>query len=390
MSTAELNTSLQNTLSERDSLLRREETALAGKIMIVDDELILIKAVQKHLRGAGYSDFVYTEDSRTAVNLIRRERPDLLVLDIMMPHVTGINILEVIRGDLDLAHLPVLIVTAATDDKTRAEALELGATDWLNKPIKPAELIPRVKNALLLKAHHDQMAAYSKRLENEVAQRTAELVRSNERLIHVLACAAEYRDRETGNHVLRVAKFAAIIADELGFSGVRVEMIEQAATLHDVGKLGIPDSILLKPGRFDEEEFATMQRHCEYGRNILRGLFSHDSLPTNDRLDRAFVDSPLLVLASTISMSHHEKWDGSGYPRGLSGENIPIEGRITAVADVFDALSSHRPYKDPLPLDRCFEILEEGRGKHFDPMVLDAFLARSEEVVKVALELADE
>jgi putative two-component system response regulator len=299
--------------------------------------------------------------------------------------------LEVIRGDRDLAHLPVLFLTATTDEQIKAYALELGATDFLHKPVKPTELVPRIRNALVLKTHHDQMVAYSKRLELDVSQRTAELVRARVELIHVLACAAECRDQETGNHVLRVGRYVGLIARQLGFNEARSELIEQAAILHDVGKIGVPDAILLKPGRLTDEEMSRMKLHCEYGMNILRasagGVHPEELGKSQD--DCQWIRSPILRLAATIAMSHHEKWDGSGYPLGLVGKDIPLEGRIVAVADVFDALGSRRPYKEAMPLERCLQILEEGRGKHFDPRVLDAFFARSEEIIQVSRDMAD-
>ncbi len=372
-------------LGARESLLRSPETKNFGTIMIVDDEPVVVAVVQKFLRQAGYLKFVTTNDPREAVDLIRSKHPDVIVLDITMPHVSGLNILEVIRGDRSLYHLPVVILTATDNDAMRQGALELGATDFLTKPIKPTELVLRVRNALVLKAHHDQLAEYSTRLEHEVQQRIMELAQSRKEVIHVLAAAAEFRDQVTGNHVLRVGRYASIIAQQLGFSPTRVELIEQAAILHDVGKIGISDTILHKPGKLNEEEIATMRKHCYFGQQILR-CARNDGQP-QPNLGNA--QSPILQVATTIAISHHEKWDGSGYPHGLSGEAIPIEGRITAVADVFDALCSRRPYKDAMPLEQCFAILEEGRAKHFDPKVLDAFFARGDEVTRVATELAD-
>jgi len=373
-----------------EPLLRESVAGESATIMIVDDEPINVKVVQRHLRVAGYDNFVTTSEPREALQMIRRDQPDVIVLDVMMPHVGGLDILEVIRGDIQLHHIPVLILTAATDEETEVRALELGATDFLSKPVRSSELVPRVRNALVVKSHHDHMANYSTRLEHEVQRRTEELNQSRMEVIHVLACAAEYRDHETGNHVLRVGRYAGVIARKLGFASRQVELIEQAAILHDVGKIGIADAILLKPGRLEKDEFEAMQNHCDYGANILRGLPSERaSKPSLSSEFDSLTHSPILKLAATISMSHHEKWDGSGYPHGISGEAIPIEGRITAVADVFDALSTRRPYKEPFALDRCFEILQEGRGQHFDPKVLDAFFACKPEVVQIALELAD-
>ena len=247
---------------------------------------------------------------------------------------------------------------------------------------------------LTVKRHHDHMEQYAHELEAEVLRRTAELARSRQEVIHCLARAAEFRDDDTGRHVLRVGKYARLIGAELGWKGERLNMLEQAAQLHDIGKIGIPDSILLKPGKLGPEEIEIMHKHAGFGKRIMETLPEHESnvLRKHTELGSRLLqetDSPILALASTISLSHHEKWDGSGYPLGLAGEDIPIEGRITAVADVFDALSSKRPYKPPFPLLKCFELLEEGRGKHFDPLVLDAFFRCRPEIVKTQLQYAD-
>ena len=357
--------------------------------MIVDDEPINIKLIQKYLHGAGYQDFITTNDSRQALDLVRSEQPDILILDVVMPEVSGLDVLKSVRDDPQWSHLPVLIVTASTDEETKISALELGATDFLNKPVKPTELLPRVRNSLVLKAHHDQMAAYSKRLETEVAQRTADLAQSREEVIHVLACAAEYRDQETGNHVIRVGRFAGIIARELGFNPAEAELIEQAAILHDAGKIGISDSILLKPGKLTAAEYDLMKRHCEFGERILRALPSEDNEPLLLYSCPPATRSPILQTAAVIAKTHHERWDGKGYPAGLAGEDIPLVGRITAVADVFDALSSKRCYKDALPLNDCIEVMKRERGRHFDPFVVDAFLRRIDEIKQIVINLAD-
>ncbi|MFU7560670.1 HD-GYP domain-containing protein, partial [Roseiconus sp. JC912] len=356
--------------------------------MIVDDEPINIKLIQKFLKGAGYNDFITTVDSREAIDLIHQQSPDILILDVMMPHVSGLEILAQVRADKAISHLPVLIVTASTEEETKIEALELGATDFLHKPVKPTELLPRVRNALVVKEHHDQMVAYSKRLEAEVAQRTMDLVQSREEVIQVLACAAEYRDKETGNHVIRVGRYAGLLARQLGCAESDSKLIELAAILHDAGKIGIADSILLKPGKLTEEEFELMKRHCEFGERILKAQpvdYGRNLLRQHGSSTR----SPVLRIAAVIARSHHERWDGSGYPDGLVGDEIPLVGRITAVADVFDALSSKRCYKDAMPIEKCVDIMKSERGKHFDPKVLDAFLAAIDEATEIATNLAD-
>src|SRR6185369_12553275 len=290
-------------------------------------------------------------------------------------------LLRDLRAEKQFAHLPVLILTAMDDSDTKARALNLGATDFLAKPVDPTELIPRVRNSLVLKAHHDHLQTYASRLEQEVRARTAELEASRQQIIHCLARAAEFRDNETGRHVIRVGRYAGIIARELGFEESAAEMLEQAALLHDVGKIGVPDAILLKPGKLDADEIESMQKHCGFGKRIFEGMTSQESAAyrSHTTVGSKIVQdcrAPLLDLASRIALTHHEKWDGTGYPLGLAGEDIPLEGRITAVADVFDALSSKRPYKPAFPLEKCLAILEEGRGQHFDPTVLDAFLRR--------------
>jgi putative two-component system response regulator len=372
----------------------RNEMLRSSKIMIIDDEPINVKVARKYLKLEGYENFVTTTDSREALALIEKERPDLILLDIMMPHVSGLDILAALRADARWALLPVVILTAANDQATKRRALELGANDFLAKPVDPTELIPRLHNVLMVKRHHDHMEKYSHELEAEVLRRTAELARSRQEVIHCLARAAEFRDDDTGRHVFRVGRYARLIAAEMGWEGERLNMLEQAAQLHDIGKIGIPDSILLKPGKLEPEELEIMHKHSGFGKRIMETLPEHESnvLRSHTELGSRLLqdtDSPILALAATISLSHHEKWDGSGYPLGMAGEDIPIEGRITAVADVFDALSSKRPYKPPFPLQKCFQILEDGRAKHFDPQVLDAFFRCRPAIVRTQLECAD-
>lgn len=375
------------------SLIRNEEL-FASKIMIVDDEPINVKLARKYLVMEGYANFVTTTDSRQAIDLISKESPDALLLDIMMPHISGIDILTVLRADPRWLHLPIVILTAAHDQATKRQAIDLGVTDFLGKPVDPTDLVPRIRNALIVKRHFDHLQKHSEKLEAEVLRRTAELARSRQEVIHCLARAGEFRDDHTGRHVLRVGKYARLIAQELGWQGEELEMLEQAAQLHDIGKIGIPDAILLKPGKLGPEEFEIMQRHSVYGTKIAQGLPRHEvnelchHTEFGSRLLET-TESPILALAATIALSHHEKWDGTGYPLGLVGSDIPFAGRITAVADVFDALSTKRPYKPSYPLERCFEILREGRGRHFDPAVLDAFFRCEDEIVRIKVQHAD-
>jgi putative two-component system response regulator len=368
-------------------------TVKLSKLMVVDDEPTNVKIVRRLLELEGFSQFVTTTDGRKAMTLIRDERPDCVLLDLMMPFVTGLDVLDEMRHDPATAHIPAIILTAVTDHKVRCEALKRGATDFLNKPVDPAELAPRVFNVLTVKAYQDQLLRYNQNLESAVRERTRQLEQAYREIGLVLARAAEYRDNDTGLHVVRVGRYARLIGEELGIVGDAADLLERAAQLHDVGKIGIPDAILLKPGRLTDEEFDLMKRHCSFGDRILQP-YSDDESSSNDEGHEDFRNitngaTPLLVLAHRIAMSHHEHWDGTGYPTGLKGEEIPLEGRITAVADVFDALSSKRCYKDSFPIDECFETMAEKRGNHFDPQVLDAFLSRRDDVVDVLMRFAD-
>ena len=366
-----------------------------ARIMIVDDEPLNIMTLRQHLKGDGYKNFICCEKSTEALSLIRDSEPDVLLLDINMPEVSGLDIMRVVGLDPALQHIPVLVLTAATDPAIRREALDLGASDFLSKPVEPDELIPRVRNAVILKQHFDMVTNEAARLERQVERRTRQLEATRQQLILSLARAAEHRDDDTGNHVLRVGRYAAIIAAGMGYPEDQLLILEQAAQLHDVGKIGIPDSILFKPGRLDPEQFELMQRHCALGKQIIQPISEKEweVLKTHTRRGENLLhvrSSPLLMLAARIAQTHHEKYDGSGYPLGLSGKDIPLEGRIVAVADVFDALSSARPYKKPFSREKSFQILEDGRGTHFDPEVLDAFFRRSEQIISTQLTLMDE
>jgi len=360
-----------------------------ARIAIVDDEPINIKIARKYLQDVGYRNFVTTTESLTALELIAREKPDVVVLDIVMPRVDGIQILQAIRADPLLQHIPVLILTASTDVETKRRALESGATDFLAKPVDPSDLIPRIRNALIVKAHHDHLARYSEQLELQVRQRTLELEASRLQVIYCLARAAEFRDNTTGRHVIRVGRYCSLLARELGFTPAVAETLGLAAQLHDVGKIGLPDAILHKPGPLSPEEVLVVKRHCEIGHSIVAPLEDaawQELQSCNDMWLVSPGANAILATAALIALTHHEKWDGSGYPRGLSREMIPIEGRITAVADVFDALTSVRSYKSAMPPEQAVTDMEQRRGAHFDPRVLDAMTRRLDDFIKIVAE----
>jgi len=368
--------------------------AEAARIMVIDDEAVNIKVIQKYLQQAGYSHVRGITDPTFAIAGIGIEQPDVILLDVMMPRVSGLELLSSIRSNPAMAHLPVIILTASCDRETKLAVLERGATDFLAKPVDPYELGPRVRNALMVKKYHDSLRNYAGALEDAVRRRTAELEASRRDVIYCLARAAEMRDDDTGHHVLRVGKYAAVIGRAMGLDEPAVEMLEQAAQLHDIGKIGIPDEILLKPGKLDPEQYERMQKHVGLGQKIIEPLSQADweTLKHHVEIGQKVLDnsrSPLLRMAARIALTHHERWNGTGYPLGLAKEDIPLEGRITAVADVFDALSSRRPYKKPFPIDQCFEIIEKERGEHFDPAVVDVFLSQRQAIADIQIRFAD-
>ena len=366
----------------------------SAKILVVDDEPACSMVVRKHLQAVGYQNVIMLHDAPDVVDTAQKERPDVVLLDILMPDMSGLEILQEFQLDPELAHIPVLILTTATSPGIKQRALKYGANDYLSKPVDPNELVLRVRNALIIKEHHDHLARYTEQLDREVKKRTAELAASRREIIHCLARAAEFRDDDTGHHIIRVGAYAGIISRELGFSDERAEMLELAAQLHDVGKIGIPDAILLKPGKLEPEEYDFIRRHCGIGKKIMETMPQSDwgRLKSHTRVGANILNvrsSPLMMLATRIAQTHHEKWDGSGYPLGLAADDIPIEGRITAVADVFDALSTKRLYKPAFSRQKCFEIMEEGRAAHFDPKILDAFFASSDTIIEVQMQYMD-
>jgi putative two-component system response regulator len=355
------------------------------KLLLVDDEPINLRVLQRQLETCGYRHFVSTSDAREVLTLVRQSQPDLVLLDIVMPHMSGLEVLAKLREERALEFLPVLILTASADNAAKTRALDLGVMDFLSKPVDTSELASRVRNALLIKAHQDRLARHAEELEHVVQQRTQELLDAQRELVHCLARAGEYRDHETGNHTMRVGLYAGAIARQLGLAPDHVEILEQAALLHDVGKIGISDLILLKPGRLTVEEFSLMKKHCEYGRDIIQPRdYDLGGRPRRPR------SSPLMEMAARIAMTHHEWWNGQGYPRGLVGEEIPIEGRITALADVFDALSSTRPYKPAYPPQRCLETMAQNRGTQFDPHAFDAFESAWDEILEIRRRFGDD
>jgi putative two-component system response regulator len=282
----------------------------------------------------------------------------LLLLDLHMPGIDGFELMErlgMLMGE-ERPKIPFLVLTADATEDTKRRALSVGARDFLTKPIDQIELLIRVRNLLQVQNLQERLFEQNTNLESEVAERTRDLEQARLEVLDRLALAAEYRDDDTQQHAWRIGRSSALIAEALGLCEVQVELIRRAAPLHDIGKIGIPDAILLKPGRLGEEELRLMRTHTTIGAEILSGS-----------------RSPLLVMAEQIALTHHERWDGDGYPRGLSGDQIPLPGRIVAVADVFDALSHARPYKPAWPVEQVVAEILRQNGTQFDPGVIEAF-----------------
>ena len=337
---------------------RGSEELKHARILVVDDEKANVEVLRKLLERAGYADVVWTTDSRQAVPMFKEVEPDLVLLDLHMPHVDGFQVMEGIRPFVGAeTYLPILVLTGDRDRQTRKRALSSGANDFLTKPFEVTEVLLRIRNLLETRFLHRQLARHNETLERRVRDRTRDLAEAQVEILHRLALAAEYRDDVTGKHAERVGILSFLIAQALGLHPDEAKLIRRAAPLHDVGKIGIPDAILMKPGVLSEAEFEVMKSHTEIGGRILGGS-----------------RYPLLQVAREIAIHHHEKWDGTGYNPGMKGEDIPLVGRIVAVADAFDSLTHERPYKPALPREEAVAIIEEDSGSHFDPGVADAFL----------------
>jgi putative two-component system response regulator len=347
--------------------------------LVVDDQPRNIELLEAYLVPQGY-DIVTAASGEDALGKLAAHPIDLILLDVMMPGMDGLEVTRRVRQDDLRRLLPIVLVTALREKEDRVKGIEAGCDDFISKPIDRSELLARVRSLLKVKAYNDLMSRYRRELETEVAKRTEDLRCALKKVeaasletIHRLCMAAEYRDEDTGAHIERMSHYAAALARRMGLDEHTVETILYAAPMHDVGKIGIPDRILLKPSKLDAAEWETMKQHTVIGAKILSGS-----------------DAEFIRLGETIARSHHEKWDGSGYPDGLKGTEIPIAGRIAAVADVFDALTSKRPYKEPFSVERSLATITEGRGSHFDPEAVDAFLAIQEEILAIKKQYGDD
>ena len=379
------------------------ETAAVGgasplaTILVVDDTPQNIEILGQLLQPL-YKVRVANSGERALKSAHNTPRPDLILLDVMMPGMDGYEVLRRLREDPSTVDIPVIFVTAMDGNENEEHGLSMGAVDYITKPVVPAIVLARVHAQLELKAARDRLARDNQWLENEVNRRMRENLLIQDLSVRALACVAEARDNETGNHIVRTQTYVNLLAQQLQsnprFAGAlapeRLSMIVKAAPLHDIGKVGIPDAILLKPGRLTPEEFTIMKTHPQIGADaIAKAVEQSRTGEHQEAVSKSPAAFAFLDMAREISIGHHEKWDGSGYPAGLVGDLIPVSARLMALADVFDALMSKRVYKPPMTLEEATAIIVDGRGKHFDPDVVDAFMACRQEFADIAHRYAD-
>ncbi len=338
-------------------MLISEDRLCQSTILVVDDDPKSLRLISALLEAEGFTNVVTTTRPSEVLHLFAREQPDLIILDLHMPERTGLEVIEDLKPWITpSSFLPIVMLTGDQAAESRQQALKSGAMDFLTKPFDSAEVSLRIRNLLTTRHMHARVENQNLILEQLVSERTSELEEARLEILDRLARAAEFRDDDTGEHTRRVGEIARGIGLVLGLSEEDAETIRRAAPLHDLGKIGIPDTILLKPGQLSPNEYKVMRRHTLIGAKILTGS-----------------DVPLLHTSSAIALTHHERWDGTGYPEGMQGPDIPLVGRIVAVADVFDALTHTRPYKDAWPVERAMEELAAQAGKQFDPAVVEAF-----------------
>jgi len=374
-----------------------QEPASQRTVLIVDDTTQNLTVLGELLQPT-YRVRAANSGERALRAVGTQPRPDIILLDIMMPGLDGYEVLRRLRADPATHDIPVIFITAMTAAEDEERGLELGAVDYITKPFNPAIVMARVRTQLELKDSRDRLALQNEWLEAEVQRRMRENILIQDMSLKALATLAETRDMETGHHIVRTQRYVELLARHLAdhprfapaLKSKALEMIIKAAPLHDVGKVGIPDAVLLKPGRLDAAEFEIMKTHAAIGAEAIAKAMS-DAIDAAD--DATVEQAPgafgFMQVARDIALTHHEKWDGSGYPAGLAGDAIPVAGRLMALADVFDALSCRRVYKPPMPFDKVQSIIIEGRGAHFDPDVVDAYLTLREEFEAVALRYAD-
>ncbi len=365
------------------------------RILFIDDESHILDSYKRVLRGQQSEwDTTFVCCPVDGWARLQAEHFDCVVTDVRMPRMTGLELLSRLKQNEITQQIPVIIVTVESDRDLKRKALDLNATDLLNKPVNHDDLFARIRNSLRLKQYEDKLKHQNNVLEQKVRVRTAALAASRLDIIWRLGKAAEFRDEETGNHVIRVGCYSRTIARALGMDEDFTNTIFLASPLHDIGKIGISDTVLLKPGRLTDDEWTIMRKHCEMGVSILADDCKFmDAARRYGGLDVGTLENdfanPLIRMASSIAQCHHEKWNGRGYPNGLAGEDIPLEARIVAIADVYDALRSRRPYKTAFSIEKSLAILEDDSGTHFDPDVHAAFVESFEYIQAIENEFSD-
>ncbi len=326
-----------------------------AKILIVDDEELIVTLLEDTLITAGYPQVRTTTDPRHAIAVYNDWQPDLVLLDLHMNDLDGFEVIAAL-SNIEQDYLPILVLTADATQEARQKALKMGAKDFLHKPFEPIETLARIRNIIEVRLLHKALKQQNSALEARVHVRTQELHETRLEIVRRLGRAVEYRDNETGLHVIRMSHYAALLGRAHGMSSTECDMLLHACPMHDIGKIGIPDRILLKPSPLNPEEWRMMQTHTTIGAELLAGH-----------------DSGLMQMAYDTALTHHERWDGNGYPHRLAGPTIPLVGRITAICDVFDALTSERPYKIAWPIKDAVAELQKQRGTQFDPTLVDQF-----------------
>jgi len=368
------------------------DTALNPLILVVDDNEMNRDLLQRRLRQL-HIDVEVAADGQQAIDMIDRGAFDMILLDIMMPGVNGYQVLEHLKGKKHLRHIPVVMISALDDIDSIVKCIEMGADDYLTKPFNPVLLKARVNSGLEKKRWHDQEQEYRKELqyynqslEERVNEQVEQISAAQLATIFAMSKLSESKDPDTGAHLERMREYCKVLAVHLSrqprfqniIDGEFITSIYAASPLHDIGKVGIPDSILMKPDKLTSDEWEIMKQHPTIGANTLRAVL------------KQYPRNPIIQAGVDIAESHHERWDGSGYPNQLEGENIPISARILALADVYDALTSQRCYKDAFDHERCQQIIIEGKGSHFDPLIVDAYLEIEDEFLRIRKEFQDE
>lgn len=328
-----------------------------NNIMIVDDSPTSVMLLEKMLRQYGFKNILSITDPRMVMEEYLEFQPDLLLLDLVMPYLDGFDILEQLDELNESTYLPVIVITSQNDKENKLRALSLGAQDFIGKPFDDSEVITRINNFLNVRQMQNKIKNYNLWLEEKIRENNEEISALQTDLILRLLRAAESRDYNTGGHITRIGEYAYILSRAIGMTETKSKKMSEACKMHDIGKIGIPDGILLKPAKLNDEEWEIMKTHTLKGADILK-----DS-PSDD-----------LKLAEEIALTHHEKWDGTGYPNGLKGENIPLSGRIMALIDVFDALLNDRPYKKAWDFEQTVFYIQTESGRHFDPKIVSAFM----------------